>query len=149
MGSLEHLYVIINHIWESLQEENFWQYNTLAPWFRDERKALVENAHQKFALLFPGGALGVGVSVGFGHHPDQLPLCRVRFGPGLQHADHFLLLPSLPVLLDQTALGYTLRVIQHHWLNRGLGVWWGGTFRFMKKTSFQWRAEELHTRCED
>lgn len=65
-------------------------------------------AHQKFALLFPGGPFGVGVSVGFSHHPDELPLRRVRLRPGLQHPNHFLPLPPLPVLLDQTPLGYAL-----------------------------------------
>lgn len=80
----------------------------VTPWLRDKRNTFVANTHQKFALLFPGGALGVGVSVGFGHHPDQLPLCRVWHWPGLQHANHFLPLPSLPVLLDQTALGDAL-----------------------------------------
>lgn len=40
-------------------------------------------AYQEFALLFPAGALGVGVPVGFGHHPDQLPLCGVWLWPRL------------------------------------------------------------------
>lgn len=71
-------------------------------------------AHQELALLLPAGALGVGVPVGLGHHADEVPLRRVGLRPRLQRAHHLLLLPPLPVLLDETPLGHSLRLVQHH-----------------------------------
>lgn len=71
-------------------------------------------AYQELAFLFPAGALGVGVPVGLGHHPDELPLCGVWLRPRLQRPHHFLPLPSLSILLDQSPLGHALRLVQHH-----------------------------------
>lgn len=95
---------------------SLWSYNTLP----------VQNVlqtYQKLALLFPAGALGVGVSVGVGYHPDQLPLRTVRLRPHLQRPHHLLPLPFFSILLDETALGNALWLVQHHWWVRGSG--WG------------------------
>lgn len=74
------------------------------------------SAHQEFALLFPLGALSVGVSVGLRHQVDQLPLVPRGLRTVLEGLHHLLLLAPLPVLLDQPPLGHALGVIQHHWV---------------------------------
>lgn len=58
------------------------------------------SSHQEFALLFPLGALSVGVSVGLRHQVDHLPLVPGGLWTGLESFHHFLLLAPLPVLLN-------------------------------------------------
>lgn len=73
------------------------------------------SSYQEFALLFPLGALSIGVSVGLRHQLDQLPLVPRGLWTVLESFHHFLLLASLPVLLNEAPFSHPLRVVQHHW----------------------------------
>lgn len=73
------------------------------------------SSYQEFALLFPLGALSIGVSVGLRHQLDQLPLVPGGLWTVLESFHHFLLLASLPVLLNKAPFSHSLRVVQHHW----------------------------------
>lgn len=95
-------------------QSSFNQKNQLQSTNNRSSDGSCEPPYQELAFLFPAGALGVGVPVGLGCHADQLPLCRVGLRPDLQRPHHLLLLPLLPVLLDQTPLGHALRIVQHH-----------------------------------
>lgn len=71
-------------------------------------------SYQEFALLFPVGALSVGVLVGLGHRLDQLPLVPGGLRTVLQGFHHLLLLAALPVLLDKAPFRHPLGLVQHH-----------------------------------
>lgn len=73
------------------------------------------HSYQEFALLLPLCALSVGVSMGLRHQADQLPLGPRGLWTVLEGFEHFLLLASLPVLLDQAPFSHPLGVVQHHW----------------------------------
>lgn len=65
-------------------------------------------SYQEFALLFPLGALSVGVSMGLGHQLDQLPLVSGGLWTVLESFHHFLLFATLPVLLNKAPLRHPL-----------------------------------------
>lgn len=73
-----------------------------------------KEAYQKFPLLLPVAALGIGGHVGLGDCLDELPLL-IR-GLGFVPNGFLQLFPPslLTVLLYQLPLGQSLAVIQHH-----------------------------------
>lgn len=65
-------------------------------------------SHQEFALLLPLCALSIGVTMGFRHQADQLPLGPRGLRTGLEGFYHLLLLTPLPVLLDEAPFSHPL-----------------------------------------
>lgn len=53
--------------------------------------------------------------MGLRHQVDQLPLVPGGLRTVLESLHHFLLLASLPVLLDEAPFSYPFCLIQHHW----------------------------------
>lgn len=80
----------------------------------ERRRKTEPDSYQELALLFPVGALSVGVSVGLGHRLDQLPLVPGGLRTVLEGFHHLLLLASLPVLLDKAPFSHPLGFVQHH-----------------------------------
>ena len=68
-------------------------------------------SYQEFSPLFPMAALGIGAAMGLRSNVDQVPLLWSGLWSLLQRANHLLLSPPLPVLLNQLALGHPLRII--------------------------------------
>lgn len=76
-------------------------------------------SYQEFTFLFPLRALSVGVPVGLRHMADQVPLGPSGFWTGLEGFYYLLLFALFPVLLNQAPFSHPLRVVQHHWEEKG------------------------------